>query len=253
MSNQQNRGSVLRMIHTLEICSTALKNDEASPLLGMASKALAQLQSHSDTVTAEAVDWKDKYEQMGQLNDELVEKNDTLHQSLEEATKIATGMSEKMTGFGQAHEVSVKGYEENLASLDEKLNQAELSKEECSTALYALKEENEVLTTQFKEDENYFEQDLMELGAEKALQEEIKVLRAELEEAKDAEDYYNRELAGVDAEKEAAYHNCEVLQQEIDLLNEASDALGLQQEIDFLRKALEESEMGYDVIQSPFE
>ena len=78
MSNQQNRGSVLQMIHTLEICSTALKNDEASPLLGMAAKALAQLQSHSDTMTAEAVDWKDKYEQMGQLYNELVENNGDL-------------------------------------------------------------------------------------------------------------------------------------------------------------------------------
>ena len=78
MPNQQNRGSVLRMIHTLEICSTALKNDEASPLLGMAAKALAQLQSHSDTMTAEVVDWKYKYEQMGQLYNELAEKSGDL-------------------------------------------------------------------------------------------------------------------------------------------------------------------------------
>ena len=66
------------MIQTLEICSTAMMNDEASPLLGMAAKALAQLQSHSDTVTAEAVNWKDKYEQMGQLYNELVEENSDL-------------------------------------------------------------------------------------------------------------------------------------------------------------------------------
>ena len=58
MPIQQSRkenGSVLQMIQTLEICSTALKNDEASPLLEMAAKALARLQSHSDIVKAEAV------------------------------------------------------------------------------------------------------------------------------------------------------------------------------------------------------
>ena len=108
--------------------------------------------------------------------------------------KLMTGMSEKMTSFGQAHEVSVKGYEEKLASLNDKLNQAVLSKEECSTALYALKVENEVLKDQFKEAENYFDQDLMELGAEKALKEENKVLRAELEAARKAEDFHSREL-----------------------------------------------------------
>ena len=78
MPNQRNRGYVLQMIQTLEICSTAMMNDEASPLLGMAAKALAQLQSHSDTVMAEAVNWKDKYEQMGQLYNELVENNGDL-------------------------------------------------------------------------------------------------------------------------------------------------------------------------------
>jgi hypothetical protein len=62
------------MIQTLEICSTAMENDQASPLFGMAAKALAQLQSHNETVTAEAVDWKDKYEQMGRLYSELDEK-----------------------------------------------------------------------------------------------------------------------------------------------------------------------------------
>jgi len=66
------------MIQTLEICSSALKNDETSPLLGMAAKVLAQLQSHSDTVMAEAIDWKDKYDQMGQSYNELVDKTGDL-------------------------------------------------------------------------------------------------------------------------------------------------------------------------------
>jgi len=71
---RRTNGSVLQMIQTLEIFSTTLKNDEASLLLVMAAKALAQLQSHSDTVTAEVIDWKGKYEQVGQLYNELVEK-----------------------------------------------------------------------------------------------------------------------------------------------------------------------------------
>eukprot|EP00579_Thalassiosira_antarctica_P021421 CAMPEP_0201960590 /NCGR_PEP_ID=MMETSP0904-20121228/7286_1 /ASSEMBLY_ACC=CAM_ASM_000553 /TAXON_ID=420261 /ORGANISM="Thalassiosira antarctica, Strain CCMP982" /LENGTH=329 /DNA_ID=CAMNT_0048506591 /DNA_START=36 /DNA_END=1025 /DNA_ORIENTATION=+ len=216
----------------------------------------------------EADDWKDKYEQMGKLYDELVEniggladengqllikcqqlevdekkykeelammedlqgENDALHQSMEEAMELATGMSEKMASFVQAHVMSVQGYEEKLASLNDKLNQAALPKEERSTALYALKEDNELLRTQFKEAENYYERDLMELGAETSLNEENKVLRTKLEEAKEAGDYYKQELIELDAEKEAAYQTCEVLQQEIDLLS----------------KALEESKMGLD-------
>ena len=84
MPNQQTRGSVLQMINTLDICSTALKNDEASPLLGMAAKALAQLQSHSDRMTAEVVDWQDRYEQMGQLYNELARKSGDLAEENEQ-------------------------------------------------------------------------------------------------------------------------------------------------------------------------
>jgi len=72
------------MIDTLEICATALKNDEASPLLGMAAKALAQLQSHSDRMTAEVVDWQDRYEQMGQLYNELARKSGDLAEENEQ-------------------------------------------------------------------------------------------------------------------------------------------------------------------------
>ena len=81
MPNQQrrtNKGSVLRMIQMLDHCATTSQDDEAALLLGMAAKALAQLQSHSDRVRIEAVDWKDKYEQMGQLHQELEDQNDDL-------------------------------------------------------------------------------------------------------------------------------------------------------------------------------
>ena len=67
------------MIQTLEICSSDMKNDESSPLLEMAAKkALAQLQSHSITVTADVVDWKDKYEELEQFYSELLERNTAL-------------------------------------------------------------------------------------------------------------------------------------------------------------------------------
>ena len=66
------------MIDTLEICSTALKNDEASRLLEMAVKALAQLQTHNDTVTTEAMNWKLKYEQHVEKSGDLAEKNGQL-------------------------------------------------------------------------------------------------------------------------------------------------------------------------------
>ena len=80
MPNQQQQkrgstGSVLRMIRMLDMCATTLQDGEAALLLGMAAKSLAQLQSHSIRVTAEAVKWQGKYEQMEQLYDELEEKN----------------------------------------------------------------------------------------------------------------------------------------------------------------------------------
>jgi len=81
LPNQQrheNNGSVLQMIQTLDICATTSKDDDAALLLGMAAKALSQLQSHSDKMSEEAVNWKVKYEQMGQLLQELEDKNDDL-------------------------------------------------------------------------------------------------------------------------------------------------------------------------------
>mmetsp|Transcript_38028 Transcript_38028/g.69809 ORF Transcript_38028/g.69809 Transcript_38028/m.69809 type:complete len:377 (-) Transcript_38028:385-1515(-) len=164
----------------------------------MAAKAQQQVQSHSDTVKAEVDDWKGKNAQMGHLYDDLVEKvgalanengellikcqqleedekeykaelaqmegmqddYDTMHQSMEEAMTLATGMSENMAIFVEDHKATVKGFKEKLASKNIELGQAALSKEVLSMTLNALKEENEVLRTQFKEAENYYEQNL---------------------------------------------------------------------------------------------
>ena len=66
---------VPRMIQMLDICAASQDDDEAALLLGMAAKALAQLQSHTDRVTAEATDRQGRYEQMEQSYDELAETN----------------------------------------------------------------------------------------------------------------------------------------------------------------------------------
>jgi hypothetical protein len=66
------------MIQMLDLCATTSQDDEAALLLGMAAKALAQLQSHSDRMRIDAVDSKDKYEQMVQLFQELEDENDDL-------------------------------------------------------------------------------------------------------------------------------------------------------------------------------
>jgi len=50
-------------------------------------------------------------------------------------------MNKKMATVVQAHEVSVKYYEEKLVRLKYELNQVALLKEEFYSALYLLKEE----------------------------------------------------------------------------------------------------------------
>jgi len=81
MPNQQrlaNKGTVLPIVHMLHACASTSRDDESALLLGMAAKALAQLQAHSDRMRQEAVEWKDKCESMGQLGQELEDMNDDL-------------------------------------------------------------------------------------------------------------------------------------------------------------------------------
>lgn len=114
-------------------------------------------------------------------------ENDALHQSMEEAMQLAQGMSEKMATFVQAHEETVKGYEEKLASLKSDLKKAASSEEEVSTAMHDLKEE-------------------------------IKTLQAQLKEVNDSRDKCEQG-------QEDAQHRCHVLQQEIDQLRQALNKL----------------------------
>ena len=62
---------------------------------------------------------------------------------------MASGMNKEMVNIDQAYEVSVKDCEEKLVSLKDELNQGALSKEELSSALNLLKEENKVPRAEF--------------------------------------------------------------------------------------------------------
>ncbi|KAL9190443.1 hypothetical protein ACHAXT_007654 [Thalassiosira profunda] len=77
--------------------------------------------------------------------DDLREENDALHESMEEAIQLATGMNEKMAKFVADHETSVKDYEAKLASLRQDLSTATALRDEASKTLDALQEENEKL------------------------------------------------------------------------------------------------------------
>eukprot|EP01083_Nonionella_stella_P255220 876265_1 len=92
-----------------------------------------------------------------------------------------------MATFVQAHEETVKGYEEKLASLKSDLKKAASSEEEVSTAMHDLKEE-------------------------------IKTLQAQLKEVNDSRDKCEQG-------QEDAQHRCHALQQEIDQLRQALNKL----------------------------
>jgi len=62
----------------LDVHAATSQDDEAAVLLRIAAKTLTQLQSHGDRVTAEAMDWRDKYEQVGDLCQELEDERDVL-------------------------------------------------------------------------------------------------------------------------------------------------------------------------------
>jgi len=66
------------MGNMLDVHAATSQDDEAALLLGMAAKTLTQLQSHGDRVTAEAMEWRDTFEQVGQLCQQLEDERDVL-------------------------------------------------------------------------------------------------------------------------------------------------------------------------------
>jgi chromosome segregation ATPase len=114
-------------------------------------------------------------------------ENHELHAMMEEMVRNQMGMNKKTEDFVQAHEEKVHHYEEKLSLLRDELIQTGLK-------MSSLKQEN-------------------------------KILCAAVNEASDAEEYFEKEMADLTAAKEAAlverddaYKACDVLQKEIDML-----------------------------------
>ena len=101
-----------------------------------------------------------------------------LHQSMESALELASAMNDKMTSLVVAHNISVQGYEEKIASLKSELKETASSKEESSIGSRILREEVETLHENLRQCE--------------------------------------RVVLGLEAERNDAYDTCEILQQEID-------------------------------------
>mmetsp|Transcript_20053 Transcript_20053/g.32669 ORF Transcript_20053/g.32669 Transcript_20053/m.32669 type:complete len:663 (+) Transcript_20053:2-1990(+) len=89
-------------------------------------------------------------EALAQLQD-MQDENDTLHESMEEAIQIASGMKDKMTKFVSMHETTVKDYEAKLGIITEEYNGTRLSKEELSIKLETLKRENKTLIAELEQ------------------------------------------------------------------------------------------------------
>lgn len=88
------------------------------------------------------------------------EECDVLRQSLEEAMEMATGMGDELARLARDHESTVDGYVEKVVDLKAELMQAALAQARSDLALEKLKEENELLRTQFADAERYHEENL---------------------------------------------------------------------------------------------
>mmetsp|Transcript_23651 Transcript_23651/g.50094 ORF Transcript_23651/g.50094 Transcript_23651/m.50094 type:complete len:433 (+) Transcript_23651:22-1320(+) len=90
------------------------------------------------------------------LNRYMREDYDTMQTSMEDAMKLATGMTEHMSKFVNDHKATVADYENKLELLNEELDAMELAQEDVVRELEAIREENEVLRTQFREAESFY-------------------------------------------------------------------------------------------------
>eukprot|EP00584_Thalassiosira_punctigera_P022787 CAMPEP_0172574854 /NCGR_PEP_ID=MMETSP1067-20121228/136913_1 /TAXON_ID=265564 ORGANISM="Thalassiosira punctigera, Strain Tpunct2005C2" /NCGR_SAMPLE_ID=MMETSP1067 /ASSEMBLY_ACC=CAM_ASM_000444 /LENGTH=385 /DNA_ID=CAMNT_0013367489 /DNA_START=213 /DNA_END=1371 /DNA_ORIENTATION=- len=143
-------------------------------------------------------DWKGKYAQMGELYDALVDKVtclsdenaelvtrcrrseaegerqreelaqldevreecDVLHRSMEEAMAMATGMSDRVAQIDQDHREEKDELTERIADLNQKLVKSAFTQKQSDEALAALREENDILTKQFKNAEKFYKESL---------------------------------------------------------------------------------------------
>jgi len=146
-------------IETLQVENRNLRSSLANQGLD------SSLKSEDSSVTAEAVKQVLEDEEEGNVkkptdieHEEALAmiqamqlENDTLHASMEEAVELATGMNVKMSNFVKTHEASSKEYEEKIKTLKSELSEAQLSKDELSTKLESLQNENKKLSNELEE------------------------------------------------------------------------------------------------------
>ena len=81
---------------------------------------------------------------------DLQAENDALHQSMEEAMELASGMKELISYFAHTHEVNTMYSQKKICQLQEELNEAVQSKDELFTTLYEVIEENQALRIEYE-------------------------------------------------------------------------------------------------------
>ena len=81
---------------------------------------------------------------------DLQAENDALHQSMEEAMELASGMKELISYFAHTHEENTIYSQKKICQLQEELNDAVQSKDELFMTLYEVIEENQALRIEYE-------------------------------------------------------------------------------------------------------
>ena len=81
---------------------------------------------------------------------DLQAENDALHQSMEEAMELASGMKELISYFAHTHEANTMYLQKNIWQLQEELNEAAQCKDELFTTLCEVIDENQALRTEYE-------------------------------------------------------------------------------------------------------
>ena len=150
-------------------------NIELMDKIGMLSDEnllLTQKQEESCSETITQLETIEEETESLIIIEELEEENEVLRQLKEENEQLVGHLNQQIARFLEAHEDTIAEYEEELAGLVEELAEAILSNEKLSVELRELKEEHEVLIAAMVDEDincdNYYEKMLIELKAEKA-------------------------------------------------------------------------------------
>ena len=90
--------------------------------------------------------WKGLSSSQTMIIQDLQAENDALHQSMEEAMELASGMKELISYFAHTHEENTMYSQKKICQLQEELNEAVQLKDE----LYELMEENQALRIEYE-------------------------------------------------------------------------------------------------------